>query len=85
MFSAYGAPYTTGDVIEMLLDLDNGRVSFTKNGVPQGIAFAELGGQPVMPAVCVGGAAYVPVRRAWAARGVTLPLLAAAGPVSSTK
>jgi len=43
----------------MLLDLDNGRVSFSKNGVPQGIAYQELTNVPVTPAVCVGGAAYV--------------------------
>ena len=59
-FAAYGEPYTTGDMIEMLLDLDNGRVSFSKNGVPQGIAFMELSGVPVTPACCVGGAMFVP-------------------------
>lgn len=36
---AYGAAWTTGDVLSMALDLDSGTCTFYKNGVSQGIAF----------------------------------------------
>ena len=42
--SAYGATYTTGDVIGVALDLDNGTLAFYKNGVSQGTAFTGLSG-----------------------------------------
>lgn len=40
--TAYGASYTTGDVIGIALDLDVGTLGFYKNGVSQGIAFNDI-------------------------------------------
>lgn len=37
----YGADWTTGDVISVLLDLDAGSLEFWKNGVSQGVAVAS--------------------------------------------
>lgn len=42
--SAYGEPYTTGDIIGVLLNMDEGTLSFTKNGVPQGLVDSGLSG-----------------------------------------
>jgi len=36
--SSYGATYTTGDVIGVALDADNGSLTFYKNGTTQGVA-----------------------------------------------
>ena len=36
--SSYGATYTTGDVIGVALDADNGSLTFYKNGTSQGVA-----------------------------------------------
>lgn len=41
---AYGASYTSGDVVGMLFDADAGTLEFTKNGVSQGVAFTGLTG-----------------------------------------
>ena len=40
--SSYGASYTTGDIIGIALDTDNGTLAFYKNGVSQGTAFTGL-------------------------------------------
>ena len=40
--TAYGASFTTGDVIGVKLDLDSGTIEFVKNGVAQGIAYSGL-------------------------------------------
>ena len=40
--SSYGASYTTGDIIGIALDADNGTLAFYKNGVSQGTAFTGL-------------------------------------------
>ena len=40
--TAYGASYTTGDVIGVALDLDGGTITFYKNGVSQGVAFSSI-------------------------------------------
>jgi hypothetical protein len=40
--SPYGTTYTTGNVISVLLDLDNGTIEFWKNGVSQGVAFTNV-------------------------------------------
>ena len=42
VYSPYGYPWTTGDVIGCLLDLDNDTMEFTWNGVSQGIAFSHF-------------------------------------------
>ena len=42
--SSYGASYTNGDVISVLLDLDAGSVTFHKNGTSQGTAYTGLSG-----------------------------------------
>lgn len=42
--TAYGAAYTYGDVISVLLDMDAGSIAFYKNGVAQGTAFTGLSG-----------------------------------------
>jgi hypothetical protein len=43
--SAYGATYTTGDVIGIAYDADTGDIEFFKNGVSQGTFDTTLGGQ----------------------------------------
>ena len=42
--TAYGASYTTGDVIGVALDMDAGTLAFYKNGTSQGTAFSSLSG-----------------------------------------
>ncbi len=42
--TAYGATYTTGDIIGVALDLDVGTITFYKNGVSQGVAFTGISG-----------------------------------------
>merc|ERR1719295_1609107 len=46
----YGEKYSTGDVISILLDFDDGTITFFKNGKSQGIAFKALKAA-VIPAV----------------------------------
>ena len=41
-FSAYGATYTTNDVIGIAFDADAGSLTFYKNGVSQGVAYSGL-------------------------------------------
>jgi len=41
---AYGATYTTGDVIGVALDMDSGTVVFYKNNTSQGTAYTGLSG-----------------------------------------
>jgi hypothetical protein len=42
--SAYGATFTTGDVIGIALDLDAGTLTFYKNNTSQGTAFSSISG-----------------------------------------
>jgi hypothetical protein len=42
--SAYGATFTTGDVIGVALDLDAGTLTFYKNNTSQGTAFSSITG-----------------------------------------
>jgi hypothetical protein len=42
--TAYGASYASGDIIGVALDLDNGTLTYYKNGVSQGTAFTGLSG-----------------------------------------
>lgn len=51
---AYGASFTTGDVISVAVDLDAGTISFYKNGTSQGQAFTGLTGT-LFPAVSNSG------------------------------
>jgi hypothetical protein len=39
---SYGATYTTSDIIGVALDMDNGTVTFYKNGTTQGVASTSL-------------------------------------------
>src|SRR6185312_2643877 len=52
---AYGASYTTGDTISVLLDLSIGTIEFWKNGVSQGVAYGDiLAMGEVLPAITSG-------------------------------
>ena len=42
--AAYGATFTSGDIIGAALDLDIGTIVFYKNGVSQGTAFSSISG-----------------------------------------
>lgn len=42
--TAYGASYTTSDVIGIALDMDGGTITFYKNNASQGVAFTGLTG-----------------------------------------
>ena len=48
---AYGATYTTGDVIGIAFDADAGTLTFYKNGTTQGQAYSGLTSGPYFPAV----------------------------------
>ena len=43
-FPAYGATFTSGDIISMLFDATAGELSFWKNGADQGVAFTGIAG-----------------------------------------
>ncbi len=49
-YSAYGAAYTTGDVIGVLVDFGAQTLTFYKNGVSQGVAYTNVSGT-LFPAV----------------------------------
>ena len=40
--TAYGATWTTGDIMGCELDMDNGTIEFFKNGSSQGVAYTDL-------------------------------------------
>ena len=42
--TAYGASYTTGDVIGIALNMDDNEITFYKNGDSQGVAFTGISG-----------------------------------------
>jgi hypothetical protein len=48
---SYGATWTTGDVIGVAFDADNGTLTFYKNGVSQGQAFSGLTSGPYFPSI----------------------------------
>ena len=56
--SAYGASYTTGDVIGIALDLTAGTLTFYKNNTSQGTAFTSLSGT-FFPSVTDGSSGAV--------------------------
>ena len=49
--AAYGASFTTNDVIGVAFDADNGTLAFYKNGASQGTAYTGLTSGPYFPAV----------------------------------
>lgn len=52
----YGQSYTAGDIISVLLDLDNGNLEFWKNGVSQGISSTDVKSMGmVYPVIFKGG------------------------------
>jgi hypothetical protein len=48
--AAYGAAFTTNDVIGVALDMDTGTLTFYKNGISQGTAYSSLSGT-FLPAI----------------------------------
>ena len=54
--AAYGAAYTTNDVVGVALDCDAGTLTFYKNGVSQGVAYTGLGGKTLSANIGSGGA-----------------------------
>ena len=52
---AYGDAWTTGDVIGVAFDADNGTLTFYKNGVSQGVAAYYLTDGPYLPSVVHNG------------------------------
>ena len=57
--AAYGATYTTTDIIGVALDMDAGTVTFYKNNTSQGVAFTGLTGKLIAAAVGQGGASNI--------------------------
>ncbi len=57
--SAYGATYTTNDVIGVAFDADAGTLVFYKNNTSQGTAFSSLTSGPYFPAVGDGSSGSV--------------------------
>ena len=55
--SAYGASYTTSDVIGVAFDATNGTLAFYKNGTSQGTAFTGISGEFIFAAGDSAGAA----------------------------
>ena len=53
--SSYGDSYTSGDVVGVALDLDEGTLTFYKNGVSQGVAFSSLSGRYYFGLSIAGG------------------------------
>jgi hypothetical protein len=54
-YSAYGATWTTNDVIGVAFDADAGTLTFYKNNVSQGTAYTGLTSGPYIPAVSLYG------------------------------
>ena len=55
---SYGATYTTGDVIGVALDMDNGTLNFYKNGTDQGQAFSGISGEYALCVTLYGYGGY---------------------------
>lgn len=55
--TAYSTAYTTGDVIDVELDMDNRTLKFFKNGVDLGVAYSGLGAGPWYPSYSGGSSA----------------------------
>jgi len=52
---AYGATYTTNDVIGVAFDADSGSITFYKNNTSQGVAFSSLAAGTYFPGFGDGG------------------------------
>jgi hypothetical protein len=76
--TVYGATYTTNDVIGVALDMDNGTLTFYKNGASQGQAFTGLTGT-VYPAGTVGAGTTAVQTANFGASALTPPAGFAAG------
>lgn len=52
---AYGSTYTTGDIVSIAFDSDNGVITFYKNNVSQGVAFSGISPSefPMFPCLSV--------------------------------
>lgn len=61
--SAYGATWTTGDIIGIAFDADAGSLTFYKNGTSQGVAFTGLTSGPYYFGVGDGGG--IPTFTSW--------------------
>lgn len=54
----YGSSYTTGDIVGVALDMNNGTITFYKKGVSQGVAFSDLKSLGIVyPAMITGASA----------------------------
>jgi hypothetical protein len=53
-FPSYAVSFTTGDLIGVAFDADNGTLTFYKNGVSQGQAFSGISGDYAMAVSCNG-------------------------------
>jgi hypothetical protein len=58
---AYGATYTTNDVIGVAVDMDVGTLTFYKNGATQGQAFSNLAGNTIFPMCSFGNTGSITV------------------------
>ena len=57
--TSYGATYTTGDIIGTAVDMDNGTITFYKNGTSQGTAFnTGISGKLMFPWIYAGTSSY---------------------------
>jgi len=53
--AGYMASFTTGDVVSVALNMDDGEITFYKNGSSAGVAFTNLGSKgAIYPAICTG-------------------------------
>jgi len=55
VFSSYGSSWTTGDVIGVAFNADNGELTFYKNNTSQGVAFTVTTGTTYFPAFGIDG------------------------------
>ena len=58
-YGGYGATYTTGDVIGVAFDADNGSLAFYKNGASQGTAYTGLTSGPYFPVTSLESASSI--------------------------
>ena len=58
-YGGYGATYTTGDVIGVAFDADNGSLVFYKNGASQGTAYTGLTSGPYFPVTSLESASSI--------------------------